>query len=91
VSLGCVVRVESTEQDLRRVGKTSHAGGCYLGIIHVRCLWREHVTGRGLGVECLRGMKPGMGGAVMARGVGCSVERKTVSPCEDVLLSHPKD
>jgi hypothetical protein len=28
---------------------------------------------------------------MMARGVGCSVERKTVSPCEDILLSHPKD
>jgi hypothetical protein len=42
-------------------------------------------------VECLRGMKPGMGGVVMARGAGGSVERKTVSPCEDVLLSHPKD
>jgi hypothetical protein len=32
-----------------------------------------------------------MGGVVMAQGVGCSVERKMVSPCEDVLLSHPKD
>jgi hypothetical protein len=27
----------------------------------------------------------------MARGTGSSVEQKTVSPCEDVLLSHPKD
>jgi hypothetical protein len=70
MSLGCVVRVESTEQDLRRVRRTSLAGGCYLGIHLVRCQWRVHVTGRG----------PDMGGAMMARGAGCSVERETVSP-----------
>jgi hypothetical protein len=32
--LGCVVRVESTEQDLRRVVRTSLAGEYYLGISH---------------------------------------------------------
>jgi hypothetical protein len=32
-----------------------------------------------------------MGGAVMARGAGCFVERKTIFPCDDVLLSRPKD
>jgi hypothetical protein len=37
------------------------------------------------------GQSPGMGGAVMARGAGCPVERETVAPCEDILLSHPKD
>jgi hypothetical protein len=71
MSLGCVVRVESTEQDLRRVGRTSLAGGCYLGVRHVRCLWRVHVTGRGLGVECLRGMKPRDGRCY--DGTGCQV------------------
>jgi hypothetical protein len=37
------------------------------------------------------GRSPGMGGAVMARGAGCSAERKMVSPCEVILLCHPKD
>jgi hypothetical protein len=32
-----------------------------------------------------------MGGAVMAQGAGCFVERKMVFPCENVLLNHPKD
>jgi hypothetical protein len=36
VRLGCVVRVESTEQDLRRVVRTSLVGGCYLGVYHER-------------------------------------------------------
>jgi hypothetical protein len=31
--------------------------GCYLGIPYERYLWRVHVTRRGPGVECLRGMK----------------------------------
>jgi hypothetical protein len=31
--------------------------GCYLGVPHVRYLWRVHVTGRDPGVECLRGTK----------------------------------
>jgi hypothetical protein len=26
-----------------------------------------------------------------ARGVGCPIERETVTPCEDILLSPPKD
>jgi hypothetical protein len=62
-----------------------------LGVRQVRCLWWVHVIGRGPGVECLHGMKPKMGGAVMAWGAGCFVERKMGSPCEDILLSHPKD
>jgi hypothetical protein len=49
------------------------------------------VIGRGPRVECLCGTKPWVGGAVMARGAGCPVERETVDPCEDILLSHPKD
>jgi hypothetical protein len=32
-----------------------------------------------------------MGGAVMARGTRSPIERETVSPYEDILLSHPKD
>jgi hypothetical protein len=91
MSLGCVVRVESTEQELRQVGKTSLAGGCYLGVRHVRCLWRLHVTGEVPGWSVFMGRSLGMGGAMMARGAGCFVERKTVSPCEDILLSNPKD
>jgi hypothetical protein len=31
--------------------------GCYLGVPHERYLWWVHVTGRGPGVECLRGTK----------------------------------
>jgi hypothetical protein len=31
--------------------------GCYLGVPHVRYLWRVHVTGRDPRVECLRAMK----------------------------------
>jgi hypothetical protein len=37
------------------------------------------------------GRSPRMGGDVMAWGVGCPVERETVSPYEDILLSHPVD
>jgi hypothetical protein len=69
----CVVRVKSTEQDLRRVVRTSLAGGCYLGVCHVRCLWQVHVTGRGPGVECLHGMKPRDGRC--CDGTGCQVFR----------------
>jgi hypothetical protein len=37
MSLGCVVRVKSTEQDLRRVMRASLVGeGCYLGVPHER-------------------------------------------------------
>jgi hypothetical protein len=36
VRFGCVVRVELTEQDLRRVMRTSLAEGCYLGVSHER-------------------------------------------------------
>jgi hypothetical protein len=73
--LGCVVRVKSTEQDSTMSLGTSLVGGCYLGVPHERYLWWVHVTGRGPGVECLCGMKPEMGGAVLARGIGCPVER----------------
>jgi hypothetical protein len=58
VRLGCVVRVESTEQDFMTSRGTSLAGECYLGISHKRYLWRVLVTGRDPGVECLYGMKP---------------------------------
>jgi hypothetical protein len=50
-----------------------------------------NVIGRGPGVECLRGTKPETGGAVMAGGAECPIERETVAPCEDILLSRPKD
>jgi hypothetical protein len=64
VRLGCVVRVELTEQDSTTSLRTSLAGGCYLGIPHERYLWRVHVIGRDPGVECLCGTKPQSGGAV---------------------------
>jgi hypothetical protein len=64
VRLGCVVRVESTEQDSTTSLGTSLAGKCYLGISHERYLWWAHVTGRDPRVECLCGMKPREGGAV---------------------------
>jgi hypothetical protein len=37
------------------------------------------------------GQSPRIGGAVMARGVECPIEWEIVAPCEDILLSHPKD
>ena len=43
VHLGCVVRVESTEQDLTASHWTSLARGCDLGIPYERYLWRVHV------------------------------------------------
>jgi hypothetical protein len=71
MSLGCVVGFESSEQDLRRVRRTSLARGYYLGVRHVRCIWRVHVTGRGPRVECLHGMKPRDGRC--CDGTGCQV------------------
>jgi hypothetical protein len=55
VRRGCVVRVESIEQDPTTCLETSLTGGCYLGVPHERYLWWVHVTGRDPGVECLCG------------------------------------
>jgi hypothetical protein len=41
--LGCVVRVESIEQDLTMSHWTSLARGCNLGIPYERYLWWVHV------------------------------------------------
>jgi len=71
---------------------TSLAGERYLGVLHERYLRRVHVTGRGLGVECLRGTKHQDGRCYLARGNRMS--RRAVhrlAPCEDVLFGHPKD
>ena len=40
---GCVVRVESIEQDLTMSHWMSLAGGCHLGIPYERYLWQVHV------------------------------------------------
>jgi hypothetical protein len=74
VRLGCVVRVESTEQDSTMSLGDESCRGCYLGILHERYLWRVHVIGRGPKVECLCGMKPRTRGAVLAWGAGCPVK-----------------
>jgi hypothetical protein len=55
VRCGCVVRVESIEQDPTTSLGMSLAGGCYLGVPHERYLWWVHVTGRDPRVECLYG------------------------------------
>jgi len=89
--LGCVVRVESTEQDLRRV-LVQVLPGDYLGVLHDGYLWRVHVTGRGLRVECLRGMKHQDGRCYLARGSRMSHRAgHRLAPREDVLFGHPKD
>jgi hypothetical protein len=80
VRLGCMVSVESTKQDFTTSHGMSLAGECYLGISHERYLWRVHVTGRDPGVECLCGMKPQDGGAILAWGTRCLVERGIGSP-----------
>jgi hypothetical protein len=73
VSLGCVVRVESTEQDLRRVGKDKSCRRMLPG----RSPCEVPVTGtcgrERPGVECLRGMKPRDGRCY--DGTGCRVFR----------------
>jgi hypothetical protein len=43
VRLGCVVRVESTEQDSMMSHWMSLARGCDLGITYERYLWQVHV------------------------------------------------
>ena len=58
VRLGCVVRVESVEQDLMMSHWTSLARGCDLDIPYERYLWRVHVRRGDPRVECLCGMKP---------------------------------
>jgi hypothetical protein len=58
VRLGCVVRVELTEQDSTTSLGTSLVRGCYLGVPHERYMWWVHVTGRYPRVECLCGTKP---------------------------------
>jgi hypothetical protein len=77
---GCVMRVELTEQDPTTSLGVSLAGGFYLGIPHERYLWRVQVIGRDPRVECLCGMKPRDGGAVLARGTGCPVRQGLGSP-----------
>jgi hypothetical protein len=78
--LGCVVRVESTEQDSTMSLGTSLVRGCYLGVPHERYLWRVHVIGRDPEVECLCGMKPRDGGAVLLWGTRCSIKQGIGSP-----------
>jgi hypothetical protein len=51
-----------------------------LGIPHERYIWQVHVIGRDPRVECLCGMKPQDGGAILAWGTGCPVERGIGSP-----------
>ena len=71
---------------------TSLAGGRYLGVLHERYLWRVHVTGRGPGVECLRGTKRRDGRCCLARGNRMSRRAgHRLAPREDVLFGHPKD
>jgi hypothetical protein len=77
---GCVVRVESTEPDPTTSLGGESCRGCYLGTPHERYLWRVHVTGRDLGVECLCGIKPRDGGAILARGTGCPIEQASIHP-----------
>ena len=72
--------------------ETSLAGECYLGVLHERYLWRVHVTGRGPGVECLRGTKHRDGRCCLAWGSRMSRRAgHRLAPCEDVLFGHPKD
>jgi hypothetical protein len=75
VRLGYVVRVESIEQDIQRVLGRVLLGDTTWAFPHERYLWRVLVIGRHLGVECLYGMKPRDGGAILAWGTGCPVER----------------
>ena len=71
---------------------TSLAGERYLGVLHERYLWRVYVTGRGPGVECLRGTKHRDGRCCLARGSRVSRrEGHRLAPREDVLFGYPKD
>ena len=71
---------------------TSLVGVRYLGVPHERYLWRVHVTGRGPGVECLRGTKYRDGRCCLARGSRMSRRAEhRLAPCEDVLFGHPND
>jgi hypothetical protein len=74
----------------------SHEGksceGCYLGVPHERGTCGGYMRqGEVPGWSVFMGRSPRMGGAMMARGVGCPVEREMVTPCEDIPLSHPND
>ena len=58
VCLGCVVRVESIEQDAMTSLWMSLSRGCDLGIPYVRYLWWVHVRWVDPGEDCLHRTNP---------------------------------